>query len=53
MRESSLRQLQISKLYYKKNLCKTTTLYRCYRLSKLLIIKNNLLKSKQRNVDFK
>ncbi len=53
MRESSLRQLRISKLYYKKNLRKITTLYCRYYLIKILIIKSYLLKSKQRNIKFK
>jgi len=53
MRESSLRQLRISKLYYKKNLRKITTLYCRYYLIKILIIKSYLLKSKQRNINFK
>ncbi len=53
MRKYSLRYLQILKLYYKKNLCKIATLYCCYYLTKILIIKSYLLRSKQRNVNFK
>ncbi len=52
MQESNLRQLQILRLYYKKNLCKTTILYRRYYSIKILIIKSYLLKSKQKNVNF-
>jgi len=40
MREFSLHQIQISKLYHKKNFRKTTTLCRCHRLMKILIMKN-------------
>jgi len=53
MQKFNLRQLQISKLYYKKNVRKTTTLCCCFRLIKILIIKSYSLKSKQRDVDFK
>ena len=53
MRELNLRQLRVSKLYHKKNLRKTTTLYCRYRSIEILIIKSYLLRSKQRDVDFK
>jgi len=53
MRKSNLRQLRISKLYYKKNLRKTITLYYCYRSIKILIIKSYLLRNKQRDINFK
>jgi len=53
MQKFNLRQLQISRLYYKKNFCKTTTLYRCYRPIKILIIKSYLLKSMQKDVNFR
>jgi hypothetical protein len=53
MRKSSLRQIQISKLHYKKNFRKTTKLCRRYRLIKILIIKSYSLKNKQKNVDFR
>jgi hypothetical protein len=53
MRELSLRQLQILKLYYKKKFCKTTTLCCCYNSIKILIIKSYSLKSKQKDVNFK
>jgi hypothetical protein len=53
VRESNLRQIRISKLYHKKNLRKTTTLFRRYRSIKILIMKSYSLRSKQRNVDFK
>jgi len=53
MRESSLRQIRISKLHHKKNLRKTTTLFRRYCSIKILIIKSYSSRSKQRNVKFK
>ena len=53
MQKFNLRQLRISRLYYKKNLYKTTTLYRRYNSIKILIIKSYSLKTKQRDVDFK
>jgi len=53
MRESNLRQIRILKLHHKKNLRKTTTLFRRYRSIKILIMKSYSLRSKQRNVDFK
>jgi hypothetical protein len=46
MRESNLRQIQILRLYHKKIFRKTTKLCCCYRLIKILIMKNYLLKSK-------
>jgi len=52
-RELNLRQIRISKLYHKKNFRKTTTLFRCYRLIKILIMKSYSLRSKQRDVNFK
>jgi len=53
MRKLNLRQLRISRLYYKKNLRKTIKLCRRYRSIKILIIKSYSLRSKQKDVDFK
>jgi len=53
MRKFNLRQIQISKSYYKKNLRKKTTLFRRYRSIKILIMKSYSLRSKQKDVDFK
>jgi hypothetical protein len=53
MRKFNLRQIQILRLHHKENLRKTTTLFRRYRLIKILIIKSYSLRSKQINVDFK
>jgi hypothetical protein len=53
MRKLSLRQIRILKLHHKKNLRKITKLCRRYRSIKILIIKSYLLRSKQRNVNFK